>query len=252
MHRGRLLPVVSMLVLATCGTEPAIEPLRVAVAANFKAPFEVIAARFTARSGLPVDVVTGSTGKLFAQIVNGAPFDVLLAADQERPARLVAEALAVPDSRFTYATGRLAICAAPQLDVPTDGWGPHLLATPAIGHVAIANPKTAPYGLAAVQTLDALGIRAKVEPKLVVGESIGQAMQFVAVGGAEVGLVALSQVVDRPHWTVPSVHHAPIRQDAVLLARAADDARARDLLAFLRSEEVREILLEFGYEPSSD
>lgn len=213
-----------------------------AVAANFAKPVEALAARFQAETGHTIKVSLGSTGKLYAQIANGAPFDLFLAADQARPEKAEAEGLAVPGSRFTYASGRLAL-------IRSDGGEPSLdfLKEGAFRHLAIANPKLAPYGLAAEQAMSGLGLLEQLRPKLVFGENIGQTFAMAATGNAEAGFVALSQVTG-PRWVVPADLHAPIHQDAVLLTRSADNEAAKGFLAYLRSEEGRQIIRGFGYD----
>ncbi len=183
----------------------------------------------------------GSTGQLFTQISQGAPFDMFLAADQQRPGRAEDEGLAVPGSRFTYATGKLALWSATPglLDA-----GPGVLATQAVAHVAIANPVTAPYGAAALEAIAALGMTEALAPKLVEGQSISQTYQFAVTGNAAAAFVALAQLAgqeDGSVWTLPEELYAPIRQDAVLLARGAGNAAAEAFAAFLRGPEAQAI-----------
>jgi molybdate transport system substrate-binding protein len=232
--------------LAGCGPEPTGDEVHVAVAANFAVPFQVIAREFEAASGHRVVVTTGSTGALYAQIAAGAPFEVLLAADEERPRRLEEEGLAVPGSRFTYARGRLALWW-PGREVAD---APALLAGGRFERLAMANPATAPYGRAARQTLETLGLWQPVAPKLVLGSDVGQAYQFVATRNADLGFVARAQL-DRESegaaWLVPERLHAPIEQQAALLALGEAEAAAADLLDWLRGEETRRVLERFGY-----
>jgi molybdate transport system substrate-binding protein len=213
-----------------------------AVAANFAKPAAELVARFGAETGHTVKVTLGSTGKLYAQIANGAPFDLLLAADQARPEQLVAQGLAAPDSRFTYASGRLVLVRA-------DGGEPSLdfLKEAAFRHLAIGNPRLVPYGLAAEQAMAGLGLLEQLRPKLVLGENIGQTYAMVSTGNAQAGFVALSQVTG-PHWLVPAGLHAPIHQDVVLLLRAANNEAARGFHAYLRSAEGRKLIQSFGYD----
>jgi molybdate transport system substrate-binding protein len=224
--------------------------VQVAVAANFGLPLAKIAAGFTAATGHVVKATSGSTGKFQAQIAAGAPFDVLLAADAETPRKLVAAGLAVAGSNFTYAVGRLVLWSAQPGVVDDQG---AVLAAGRFAHLAIANPKVAPYGAAAMEVLKALGLAKTLAPKLVTGESIAQAHQFVATGNAELGFVALSQVVvpgKTPvgsHWLVPPALHGPIRQDAVLLKAGAANPAATALLAHLHSEPARRLIRDFGY-----
>lgn len=215
----------------------------VAVAANFKAPAEELAEGFEAATGHTVRLSFGSTGKHYAQIRQGAPFGVFLAADAERPARLEAEGVAIAGSRFSYALGRLALWSSR----PGRVRGPDSLRQP-FDHLAIANPRTAPYGAAAEQVLRRLGLWEAVQPRLVRGENIGQAYQYVATGNAELGFVALSQLAAEPEagsaWRVPAELHAAIEQQAVLL-RDVEPARA--FLAYLRSAPARELIGRYGY-----
>lgn len=224
--------------------------VQVAVAANFAGALERIAAGFTAATGHTVKVSAGGTGRLHSQIVAGAPFEVLLAADDESPKKLQALGLAVPGTRFTYAVGRLALWSARPGLVDDQG---AVLAKGGFAHLAVANPKLAPYGAAAMQVLEAKGLAGALAPKLVSGESIAQTYQFVATGNAELGFVALSQLLvpGRPaagsYWLVPPSLYAPIRQDAVLLKAGEGNPAARALLAWLKSEPAREVMQVFGY-----
>jgi len=225
--------------------------VQVAVAANFSAPMQKIAAAFEQATGHKALLAFGSTGRFYAQVRNGAPFQVLLAADDETPARLEKEGLAVSGSRFTYATGRLVLWSASPGVVDAQG---EVLRRPGPGKVAIADPRLAPYGAAAMQVLQALGIAQVLQPRLVQGESIAQAYQFVSTGNAAMGFVALSQVtrggrIDQGSaWVVPPNLHTPIRQDAVLLATGKDHPAAAALMAFLRSDAARAIIRAHGYE----
>ncbi len=218
----------------------------VAVAANFSAAVGEIAAQFTAESGHTVQISAGSTGKLYTQIVNGAPFEVLLAADDVHPKRLEAEGLAVAGTRSTYAVGRLVLWSAEPGVVDDQG----AVLTRTSGKIAIANPAVAPYGAAAVAAMQALGVYDAVQGRLVQGDSITQAYQFAATGNAELGFVALSQVIVQPKgssWVVPQSLYPPLRQDAVLLQRGADSAAARAFLAYLKKAEAVTIIRRWGY-----
>ncbi len=227
------------------------EVVQVAVAANFTAPMRTIAADFERDTGHKARLSFGATGKFYAQIKSGAPFDVLLAADDETPARLAAEGDAVPGSRFTYATGRLVLWSAKPDTVDAKG---EVLKRNKFKSIAIAAPKLAPYGAAAVQALTQLGLLASLSPKFVQGESIGQAYSFVATGNAELGFVALSQVYEGGKlkhgsaWIVPEHLHSPLRQDAVQLARAKDNKAAAALLAYLKSDKAKALIRAYGYE----
>ncbi|WP_137895479.1 molybdate ABC transporter substrate-binding protein [Ramlibacter sp. 2FC] len=227
------------------------EVVQVAVAANFSAPMKALAADFERDTGHQAQLSFGATGKFYAQIKSGAPFDLFLAADDETPARLDKEGDALPGSRFTYATGRLVLWSARPGYVDAKG---EVLRKNEFKSLALAAPKLAPYGAAAVETLAQLGLLASLQPKFVQGESIGQAFQFVASGNAELGFVALSQVYEGGKiksgsaWIVPAQLHAPLRQDAVLLARARGNKAAAALLAYLRTDKARALIRAYGYE----
>jgi molybdate transport system substrate-binding protein len=225
--------------------------VQVAVAANFSAPMQRLAADFQAATGHTVEVSLGSTGKFYAQIRHGAPFEVLLSADDETPARLIAEGSAVAGSPFTYAIGRLVLWSALPGFVDPQG---AVLQQGRFKHLAIANPKTAPYGAGAVEALGRLGLLDALRPKFVQGENIAQTQQFVATGNAELGFVALAQVwrdgalSAGSAWIVPAALHTPLRQDAVLLLPGRDKPAAKALLAYLRSDKARAVIRSFGYE----
>ncbi|HEX6102603.1 MAG TPA: molybdate ABC transporter substrate-binding protein [Alphaproteobacteria bacterium] len=238
-----LLALALLLPPATALAETAL----IAAAANFAKPAERLIQGFAAESGHQIEISTGSTGNLAAQIRNGAPFTLFLAADERRPAELEAEGLAVAGSRFTYAVGRLVL------------WGPDprwvlidpatSLKDPELKRLAMANPELAPYGRAAEEVLTALGLWEAVQPKLVRGEDIAQTYQFVASGNAELGFVALSQVLDQSgsRWEVPQDLYTPIRQQAVLLRSGEGNPAATAFLDYLRSEPAREIIRAAGY-----
>lgn len=224
--------------------------VKVAVAANFGAPMREIAAAFERDTGHKAVLSLGSTGSFYAQIRNGAPFELLLAADDTTPARLATEGLALERSRFSYATGRLALWSAqPGL---VDGAGA-VLRSDGIERLAIANPKLAPYGQAAIETLRKLGLYERLATRLVQGENIAQTHQFVASGSAPLGFVALSQVQrggrieQGSAWLVPAELHEPIRQDAILLLPGKDRPAASALLDYLRSEPARRLMSGYGY-----
>jgi molybdate transport system substrate-binding protein len=224
--------------------------VRVAVAANFAAPLAQIAEGFTAATGHTLKVSVGATGKFYAQIVAGAPFDVLIAADGETPARLVREGLAVSGTAYTYAIGKLALWSAQPGFVDAQG---AVLAAGKFSHLAIANPKVAPYGQAALDVLKARGLTGAVAPRLVTAESIAQAYQFVYSGNAELGFVALSQLLvpGKPaggsYWLVPPALYGEIRQDAVLLKAGAANPAATALLAWLKTEPAKAVIQVYGY-----
>lgn len=226
------------------------DDVQVAVAANFNAPIEEIGKAFNKATGHQLKVSTGSSGKFYAQIKNGAPFQVFLSADEEKPALLEKDGLAVQGSRFTYAIGKLVLWSADPAVVDAKG---QILMKNQFNKLAIANPKTAPYGEAAMETLGALKIKSLLEPKLVMGENIGQTYQFVATGNAEIGFVALSQVTRENKitsgsaWVVPEKLYSPIKQDAVLLVNGKDSPAARLLMTFLRSEDTLNVIKSYGY-----
>lgn len=223
----------------------------VAVAANFLNPLKEIGERFEQDTGHRLVLVPGSSGKHYAQIKNGAPFDAFLSADTDRPRLLEEEGLAVKGTRFTYAIGRLVLWSKDPTMVT--GAGAEVLRTNAFKHLAIANPKTAPYGQAAVQVLTRLGLWESLQPRVVQGENIGQAFQFVISGNAELGFVALSQVLDPRNsragsrWDVPSAFHDPLKQDAVLLTNGEGHPAPRAFLEFLRSPRARAVIERYGY-----
>lgn len=227
------------------------EEVQVAVAANFTAPMKVIAADFEKATGHKTVLTFGATGKFYAQITNGAPFDVLLAADDETPVKLEKENGSIAGSRFTYAIGKLVLWSTKTDLVDAKG---EVLKKASFEHIALANPKLAPYGAAAVETMRKLGLLEKLQPKVVQGDSIGQTFTFVATGNAELGFVALSQVVEGGKikngsaWIVPANLHNPIRQDAVILTKGKDNKAASALIDYLKSEPARVVIRSFGYD----
>ena len=224
--------------------------VQVAVAANFTAPMQKIAADFEKDTGHQARLAFGSTGKFYAQIRNGAPFEVFLSADDETPARLEREGLAVAGSRFTYSIGQLALWSARPGYVDDKG---EVLRQGAFAHLALANPKLAPYGAAALETLNRLGLLTSLQARFVQGENIAQTFQFVSTGNAELGFVALSQVSEGGKlkagsaWIVPPAMHAPIRQDAVVLLRGRDNPAALALMKYMKSDKARAIISAYGY-----
>jgi molybdate transport system substrate-binding protein len=246
----RLLLAATTAWVATMAQPAQAAEVQVAVAANFAAPLAQVAEGFTAATGHTFKVSVGSTGKFYQQIVAGAPFEVLIAADDETPARLVKEGLAVAGSNFTYAIGKLALWSARTGTV--DGQGA-VLAADKFSHLAVANPKISPYGQAGMEVLQARGLLETLKPKFVTAESIAQAYQFVATGNAELGFVALSQLLvpGRPaggsYWLVPPALHGEIRQDAVLLKAGAANPAAIALLAWLKTEPAKAIIQVYGY-----
>ena len=250
-------PLVTFL-LAVCLTLPtgAWQPARadealLAVAANFADVIGELQPLFEKESGHTLKATIGSSGKIYAQIRNGAPFDVFLSADQERPALLEKEGGAVNGSRFTYAVGRLTLWSADAGLVGKDGEA--ALKSPEIRHVVIANPKLAPYGQAAREALETLGLWEELKDRIVMTENIGQAFAAVATGNAELGFVALSAVVspantlEGSRWDVPAGRYQPIRQDAVLLDHGKDNPAAPAFLQFLQSDAALEVIERYGY-----
>lgn len=248
--------VAGVLVLAFQSLVCQAEVLRVAVASNFMTPMEAIAAAFRAASGHELLLSFGSSGTFYAQISNGAPFDVLLSADRDIPRRLEDDGKVVPGSRFTYARGRLVLWSAdPALidGAALDADAGRLLQL-SFRRLALANPVLAPYGRAAEQVLDHIDPADSLKAKLVRGENISQAYQFVATRNAELGFVALSQVLDPEGgwlsgsgWLVPEAFHEEIAQDVVWLQGAAGKPAAGELLEFLRGETARAIMRAQGY-----
>lgn len=246
MTRLLFLALLCVLMLAPARAAE----VSVAVAANFTAPMRVLARAFEAQTGHRVIAAFGSTGAFEAQVRNGAPFDLLLAADEATPARLEKDGLAIAGSGFTYAIGRLALWSRDEGLVDPQG---AILRTGNFDRIALANPKLAPYGAAAIEVLTRNGVLERVRPRIVQGENIAQAHQFVATRNATLGFVALSQIrvdgriVQGSAWIVPEHLHTPIRQDAVLLSRGHRNPAAIALLAWLRSEAARAVILAHGY-----
>lgn len=242
--------LVFSALIAFCAATASAGEVQVAVASNFAQPMARIGEAFTAATGHSLKLSTGSTGKFYSQIVAGAPFEVLLAADDETPVRLVKESHAVAGTAFTYAIGKLALWSATPGLVDDKG---EVLASGKFKHIAIANPKLAPYGAAAFEVLKARGLSDALAPKVVLGETIAQTYQFVATGNAEIGFVALAQVavpgksMQGSYWLVPAQLHSEIRQDAVLLKPGEKNPAAAALLAYLKSEPARQVIAAFGY-----
>ena len=245
-----VLPAVAGALLA-CGLNAHAATVHIAVASNFTTTLKVIATEFERASGHTVSTSSASTGKLYSQIKNAAPFDIFLAGDEATAARLENDGLAVPNSRFTYAVGRLALWSADAALVDAKG---DVLKTGKFTRLALASPKAAPYGVAAVETLRKLHLMSALEPKFVTGESIAQAYSFVASGNVPLGFVALSQVMENSQlksgsmWLVPAELHAPLKQDAVLLTRARTNPAAIAFMEFLKADSSRATIRSFGYE----
>ncbi len=239
------------LLTATIVTLAQADEVQVAVAANFTGPMQVIAPLFERDTGHKAIPSFGATGKFYAQVVNGAPFEVLLAADDETPARMVREGHAVAGTPFTYAIGTLVLWSAKADFVDDKG---EILKKGGFRHLAIANPKTAPYGAAALQAMGKLGVADNLKPLFVQGENIAQTQQFVATGAAELGFIAYSQVIKNGRigsgsgWIVPGKLYDPIRQDAVILARGRDKPAALALLNYPKGDKAKAIIRSFGDE----
>ena len=238
------------LVSAMCCLTTQAGEVAVAVAANFSAPMQKIAKAFEQDTGHKAQLAFGATGKFYAQIKNGAPFAVLLAADDETPTRLEKEGLAMAGTRFTYAVGRLALWSKQPNFVDDKG---DILRSNRFEKLAIADPKLAPYGAAAMEVIQRMGVQPNVTPKIVQGDSIGQTYQFVSTENAQLGFVALSQIsidgriTQGSAWVVPQSLHTPLKQDAVLLKAGKDNAAALALLKYLQSDAAKTIVRGYGY-----
>jgi molybdate transport system substrate-binding protein len=249
MKPSRLISILLATLLGVMSNVQADE-ISVAVAANFTVPTKQIAEAFEKETGHKVQAAFGATGKFYAQIKNGAPFDVLLAADDETPAKLTKENFAVTGSQFTYAMGKLVLWSAKPAIVDPSG---EVLNNGGFNHLAIANPKLAPYGAAAVEAMKSMGVYDTLQAKFVTGESIAQTYQFVSTGNALLGFVALSQVlkdgkIEGSSWVVPAKLYAPIRQDVVILEKGKGKPAAEALLKYLKSDKATAVIKSFGYE----
>nr|WP_232790601.1 MULTISPECIES: molybdate ABC transporter substrate-binding protein [Pseudomonas] len=246
IRAARLAPLLAVFALGSAQADE----VQVAVAANFTAPIQAIAADFKKDTGHTLVAAYGATGQFYTQIKNGAPFQVFLSADDTTPQKLEAEGETVKGSRFTYAVGTLALWSAKDGYVDAQG---EVLKRNAFKHLSIANPKTAPYGLAATQVLAREGLTDQVRDKIVEGQNITQAYQFVSTGNAELGFVALSQIYkdgkvsSGSAWIVPSSLHDPIKQDAVILAKGKDSAAAKALVDYLKGPKAAAVIKSYGY-----
>ena len=240
----------ALLALYIVAGSASAAPLSVAVASNFTAPMQEIAQVFEKKTGHTLALSFGSTGKFYAQIRQAAPFEVLFAADAATPARIGQEGLGVEASRLTYAIGTLVLWS-PQPGLIDDG--PEVLTSERFARLAIANPDLAPYGAAARQTLEHLGLFDKLQSRFVMGSNISQTYQFVATRNAQLGLVALSQVYaggrikEGSAWIVPSSYHQAIRQDAIILNPGKTNPVAGELMQFMQSELAQKIIESYGY-----
>ncbi|MDD1007156.1 molybdate ABC transporter substrate-binding protein [Pseudomonas sp. A1230] len=252
IRASRFAPVCLTSLLAVFATGAAqADEVQVAVAANFTAPIQAIAADFEKDTGHKLVAAYGATGQFYTQIKNGAPFEVFLSADDTTPEKLEREGDTVKGSRFTYAVGTLALWSAKDGYVDTKG---EVLKKNEYQHLSIANPKTAPYGLAATQVLEKLKLTEATKTKIVEGQNITQAYQFVSTGNAELGFVALSQiykegkVTSGSAWIVPASLHDPIKQDAVILSKGKDNAAAKALVEYLKGPKAAAVIKSYGYQ----
>lgn len=241
MLRAAFLSLLFVL-SARAGADEAL----VAVAANFARTAEALAEAYEADSGHAITISSGSTGQLYARIVQGAPYDAFLSADAARPALLVETGQAIAGSRFTYAVGRLALWSADPDRIGSDGAN---ALSGGFRFLAIANPRTAPYGAAAMEALEAFGLTDAVPDRLVTGGDVGAAYAFIASGNAELGFIALSQLPEGQGsaWVLPDDLHAPLAQDAVLLTRGADNPAATGFLTYLQTDAARAVIEAAGY-----
>ncbi|MDE2442449.1 MAG: molybdate ABC transporter substrate-binding protein [Betaproteobacteria bacterium] len=243
--------LIALILTLLAGTTTFADEVQIAVAANFTGPMQVISALFERDTGHKASLAFGATGKFYAQIANGAPFDVLLSADAETPARLVKEGLAVAGTPFTYALGKLVLWSADPKLIDSKG---EILKKGGFKHIAVANPKTAPYGAAAMQAMGNMGIADTLKPLFVQGENIAQTHQFIFTGAAELGFVSYSQVIKNGQfssgsgWLVPSKWYDPIRQDAVILSKGKEKPAAAALLNYLKGDKAQAVIKSFGYD----
>lgn len=244
---SRFLAVLAMLLPSSNALSSQV---LVAVASNFAKPMEEIAAEFKKATEHSAELSFGASGKFAAQIENGAPFQVFLSADEKKTEKLAASGFAVVGTRFTYALGTLVLWSAKPGYVDAEG---KVLSTGGFKHLAIPDPKLAPYGVAALDVLKSIGVTERMQPLLVLGENISQTQQFISTGNAELGFIALAQVIkdgkigEGSGWIVPQGSYAPIRQDAVLLKAGIDNPAAQALLDFLKSGKVLAIIEKYGY-----
>ena len=250
IERKKLASIVILFCMSFLAGSTQAEEINVAVASNFISPMKAIVSEFEKSTGHKIRLSHGSSGKIFAQIKHGAPFDVFFSADQLKPDALEKENFVVAGSRFTYAIGAIALWSK-----RPEGSASILarLKSGDFNKLALANPKLAPYGLAAVEVLDNLKLKQATVSKWVRGENIAQTYQFVGTGNAELGFVALSQIMvdgqvnKGSSWVVPDKYYHPIRQDAVLLKRGENSEAAREFIRFFRGEKVRGIVVSYGY-----
>lgn len=248
---NHLIRCVSLLITLAFAGHTLADEVHVAVAANFNAPMKIIAAEFEKDTGHTAVVSLGTVGKFFAQIRSGAPFEVLISADQETPDKLLAAGLAVEGSRHTYAIGKLVLWSARPGLIDDKG---DVLKKDDFKHLAIANPKLAVYGAAGLEAMKRLGVLERIQPRLVLAENITQAHQFIFTGNAELGFVALSQVIGKDgrisegsYWMVPANLYPTLRQDAIILSPGKGKPAARSLVDYLKTSKARAVIQSFGY-----
>ena len=244
--KGLLRLSLGILVASFVGTSANAGQTNIAVAANFTDAAKEIAAAFKQKTGHDAVLSFGSSGQFYTQITQAAPFQIMLSADEERPQKLIKDGLGVPGSEFTYAIGKLVLWSKNPNLVKDEA----TLKSGTFAKLSICNPVAAPYGAAAVETMKSLKLYDALQPKFVEGANITQAFQFVATGNAEIGFVALSQLrgnIGGSRWLVPQNLYKPIKQDAVLLKKGADNAAAVAFMAFLKGPEARAIIEKYGY-----
>ena len=246
-----LLRIFTTILLLVISFSPYAATTLVAVAANFSKPMSEIAVEFEKATGHSAKLSLGSSGKFVSQIENGGPFEVLLSADETGPQKLTQEGYAVLNSQFTYALGKLVLWSATTGYVDDQGT---VLSTGNFKHIAVADPKLAPYGAAAMEVLKNKGLQTKLQPIMVMGENIAQTYQFVSTANAELGFVALSQIIDNGKiskgsaWTIPNTYYSPIKQGAILLKLGANNPAALALLDYLKSAPALAIIEKYGYD----
>ena len=251
MFKIRSLRFCLILLLLAVSPSPFAATTLVAVAANFSKPMTEIAAEFEKATGHSAKLSFGSSGKFVSQMENGGPFEVLLSADEKGPQKLVQDGLAVANSQFIFALGKLVLWSATPGYVDDQG---KILSTGGFKHLALADPKLAPYGAAAVEVLKKLGLFDKLQPLIVQGENIAQTYQFISTANAELGFVALSQVEENGKiangsgWIIPSSDYASIRQGAVLMKKGVENPAAQALLDYLKSAPALAIIKKYGYD----
>ncbi|MCX7086914.1 MAG: molybdate ABC transporter substrate-binding protein [Methylococcales bacterium] len=251
MNFKALTTVVSALSLFLVSSSSEAASTLVAVASNFTKPMTEIAEAFEKSTGHSANLSFGASGKFVAQLENGGPFEVFLSADEKSPKKLAQDGFAVADSQFTYAVGKLVLWSAMPNYVDTQG---QILTKGGFKHIALADPKLAPYGAAAVELMQNLSVYDTLQPLFVQGENIAQTQQFISTGNAELGFLALSQVIENGKlangsgWIVPATKHKPILQDAILLKTGVENPAASALLKFLKSPEALAIIKKYGYD----